>query len=86
VNEIQPDRFLFIGVSILILVIGADSSSTRFSVRIRGHFHRRLEIGEISPAASRAQARTRLHRHDDGGCWLGRCRSRAGTGPLLGRA
>jgi hypothetical protein len=38
VNKIRPDRFLFIGVPLLMLVIGANSSSTRFSIRIRGHF------------------------------------------------
>jgi hypothetical protein len=31
-------QILFIGVSILVLMIGVDSSPTHFSVRIRGHF------------------------------------------------
>jgi hypothetical protein len=35
------------GVSILVLVIDADSSPTHFSVKIRCHFCRGLEIGEI---------------------------------------
>jgi hypothetical protein len=55
---------------ILMLVIGADSSSTQFSVRIQGRFRWRLEIGEISLAASQAWARTRLQHHEDGGCKL----------------
>jgi hypothetical protein len=50
----------------------------RFFVRIRVHFHLILEMGEISPMASQAQAQTLLHhREEDGGrrpCW---CRVRA---------
>jgi hypothetical protein len=71
-------QFLFIGVSILVLMIGVDSSPMHFFVRIRGRFHLILEMGEISPMASQAQAQTLLHhREEDGGRRPSWCRVRA---------
>jgi hypothetical protein len=68
-----------------VLVIGADSSPTDFSIEIRCCFRRGLEIGEFSLAVSRARAQTQSrHCEEDGGRQSGRCRPRAGAAGFAG--